>query len=191
MGASVESSPGAPDELSRPRRGTIKIVANFHGWVYRMKTVTNPKSKAMKTKTAATIVLAGILGVACVARAADAKDANKPGVENKEAKAFKNVDVAGFEKLRADRKNVVLDVRTKKEFEAGHVPGAINLDWYAPDFAEQVSRLDKNKTYLVHCAGGVRSAKACGKMSQLDFPKLYNLEGGFKAWEKAGNKAQK
>jgi len=28
-------------------------------------------------------------------------------------------------------------------------------------------------------------------MSKLDFPKLYNLEGGFKAWEKAGNKPQK
>jgi rhodanese-related sulfurtransferase len=142
----------------------------------------------MKSITAATFVLAGLLGVAYVTRAADA---NKPGAENKEAKAFKNVDVAAFEKLRADRKNVVLDVRTKKEFEAGHVPGAVNLDWYAPDFAGQVARLDKSKTYLVHCAGGVRSAKACDKMSQLDFPKLYNLEGGFKAWEKAGNKADK
>jgi len=156
-----------------------------------MGTSANPKNKAMKPKTATTIVLAVLLSAAGVAHAADTKDANKPGAENKEAKAFKNVDVAGFEKLRADRKNVVLDVRTKKEFEAGHVPGAINLDWYAPDFAGRVARLDKGKTYLVHCAGGVRSAKACGKMSQLDFPKLYNLEGGFKAWEKAGNKAEK
>jgi rhodanese-related sulfurtransferase len=170
---------------------TIKIVANIRGWVYRIWTNANPKDKTMKLKTAAAIVLAGLLGGVCVARAADAKDANKPGPEHKAAKAFKNVDVAGFEKLRADRKNVVLDVRTKKEFEAGHVPGAINLDWYAPDFGEQAARLDKSRTYLVHCAGGVRSAKACDKMSHLDFPKLYNLEGGFKAWEKAGNKAEK
>jgi len=82
-------------------------------------------------------------------------------------------------------------VRTKEEYAAGHIAGAVNIDVNAPDFEEKVAKLDKNKTYLVHCAAGARSAKACGKMSKLDFPKLYNLEGGFRAWEKAGNKAEK
>src|SRR5213083_2816895 len=131
------------------------------------------------------------LSVATVADAADAKDEKKPSSEKKEAKGFKNVDVAEFEKLRADRKNVVLDVRTTREFEAGHIPGAVNIDVNAPDFPEKVAKLDKNKTYLVHCAAGVRSFKACDKMSRLDFPKLYNLEGGFRAWEKARNSPEK
>jgi rhodanese-related sulfurtransferase len=61
----------------------------------------------------------------------------------------------------------------------------------APDFPEKVAKLEKSKTYLVHCGAGVRSAKACDKMSHLAFPKLYNLEGGFKAWETAGNKPEK
>jgi len=129
------------------------------------------------------------LGVATVAQAADAKHENTP--EKKEAKGFKNIDVAEFEKLRADKKNVVLDVRTQKEFEAGHIPGAVNIDVNAPDFPEKVAKLEKSKTYLVHCGAGVRSAKACDKMSHLAFPKLYNLEGGFKAWETAGNKPEK
>ena len=129
--------------------------------------------------------------VASVACAADAKDEKKPSTKKKEAKGFKNVDVAEFEKLRADKKNVVLDVRTQKEFEAGHIPGAVNIDVNAPDFPERVTKLEKNKTYLVHCGAGVRSARACDKMSQLAFPKLYNLEGGFKAWETAGNKPEK
>ncbi len=132
------------------------------------------------------------LGIATVARAADAKDETKPpSVEKKQAKGFKNIDVTEFEKLRADTKNVVLDVRTQKEFEGGHIPGAVNIDVNAPDFGERVARLEKSKTYLVHCAAGVRSAKACDRMSQLAFLKLYNLEGGFKAWEKAGNKPEK
>src|SRR5438046_3719146 len=130
------------------------------------------------------------LSVATVAGAADAKDQTKPSAEKKEAKGFKNVDVAEFETLRADKKNVVLDVRTQKEFEAGHIPGAVNIDVNAPDFPERVTKLEKNKTYLVHCGAGVRSARACDKMSQLAFPKLYNLEGGFKAWETAGNKPE-
>ena len=132
------------------------------------------------------------LSVATAAAAADAKDEKKPSTaEKKEAKAFKNVDVAEFEKLRADNKNVVLDVRTQKEFEAGHIPGAVNIDVNAADFPEKVAKLEKSKTYLVHCRAGVRSAKACDKMSHLAFPKLYNLEGGFTAWETAGNKPEK
>ena len=86
---------------------------------------------------------------------------------------------------------MVLDVRTQKEFEEGHIPGAVNLDVNAPDFTEKIAKLDKRQTYLVHCAAGRRSARACDKMSKLDFPKLYNLEGGFRAWEKAGNKPEK
>jgi rhodanese-related sulfurtransferase len=106
-------------------------------------------------------------------------------------KKVRNVGVAEFEKLRADKKNVVLDVRTSNEFAAGHIPGAINLDVNSADFEQKVTGLDKSKSYLVHCAAGVRSARACDKMSKLDFSRLYNLEGGFKAWEKAGNKAER
>ena len=99
----------------------------------------------------------------------------------------------------SDTNLVVIDCRFKLddvawgegEYAAGHIPGAVNIDVNAPDFQEKVSKLDKTRTYLVHCASGVRSAKACDKMSTLDFPKLYNLEGGFRAWEKAGNKPEK
>jgi len=106
-------------------------------------------------------------------------------------KKVRNVGVAEFEKLRVDKKNVVLDVRTSPEFAAGHIPGATNLDVNSADFEQKVAGLDKSKSYLVHCGAGVRSARACDKMSKLDFSKLYNLEGGFKAWEKAGNKAER
>src|SRR6266568_2216992 len=95
------------------------------------------------------------------------------------------------QKDAGDKKNVVLDVRTSQEFAAGHIPGAINLDVNGADFEQKVAGLDKSKSYLVHCAAGVRSARACDKMSKLDFSKLYNLEDGFKAWEKAGNKAER
>ena len=147
--------------------------------------------KTMKPTSIAIVLVAGLLGMAVVARAADAKDEQKPAAAKKEIKPFKNVSVDEFEKLRADRKNIVLDVRTKEEYAAGHIPGAVNLDVNAPDFPEKIAKLDKNKTYLVHCAAGGRSAKACDRMSRLDFPKLYNLGGGFRAWEKAGNKPEK
>ena len=147
----------------------------------------------MKTRAVLRIVvLAGVLGLLGprAALAADAKAEKKPA-EAEKKEAFKNVGVAEFEKLRADRNNVVLDVRIQKEFEAGHVPGAIHIDVNSVDFQEKVARLDRTKTYLVHCAAGGRSVKACGRLSDLAFPKLYNLEGGFNAWQKAGNKPEK
>jgi rhodanese-related sulfurtransferase len=119
--------------------------------------------------------------------AAVAPAADKPPVP----KGVKNATVEEFDKLRAGGDVVVLDVRTPKEFAAGHIPGAVNLDWNASDFTSKAAKLDTNKTYLVHCAGGVRSAKACGKLHELNFPKLVNLEPGFRDWEKAGKPVEK
>jgi phage shock protein E len=120
-----------------------------------------------------------------------AEPAKVPAEKSVPGKAFKNVGVDEFDKLRADKAARVLDVRTPKEFASGHMAGAINIDVNAADFEQKVSALDKGKTYLVHCAAGVRSARACGQMSRLHFRNLYNLEGGFKAWEKAGKPVEK
>ena len=104
---------------------------------------------------------------------------------------FKNIGVDEFDKLRKQTNTIVLDVRTPKEFVAGHIPGATNIDWYASDFEKKVSGLDKSKTWLVHCAAGVRSAKAADKLTGLHFTNVYNLEGGMKAWEKAAKPVEK
>ncbi len=96
-----------------------------------------------------------------------------------------------FEKLMANKNNVVLDVRTADEFKAGHIAGAVNIDVGTPDFAEKAAKLDKDKTYLVHCAAGVRSARACAKMSTMGFTTLFDLAPGFYGWEDAGKKVEK
>jgi rhodanese-related sulfurtransferase len=103
----------------------------------------------------------------------------------------KKVEVEEFEKLWQDKKNVVLDVRTKQEFDAGHIPGAVNLDVNAPGFTNKVAALDTNKVYLVHCAAGRRSANACDQMSRLGFSHLIDLAPGFRGWEKAGKPVEK
>ena len=113
--------------------------------------------------------------------------ADKPPVP----KSVKNATVEEFDKLRGEKNTVVLDVRTEKEFNAGHIPGAVNLDFNDPDFAKKVEALDKSKTYLVHCAGGVRSAKACTIMDKVAFKSVVNLEPGFRAWEKAAKPVEK
>ena len=107
------------------------------------------------------------------------------------APKVKKVGVEEFDKLRLNKTNIVLDVRTAREFNAGHIPGAVNLDLRSSDFDKKVSELDKSKTYLVHCAAGGRSARACQKMEGMGFKELYDLSPGFTAWEKAGKPVEK
>lgn len=104
---------------------------------------------------------------------------------------FRSVTVAEFAKLVGQPDTVVLDVRSPREFQAGRIKGAVNLNVNAPDFDAAVAKLDKGKTYLVLCASGVRSVKACKKMAQLNFPKLVNLSAGMMGWEKAGQPVEK
>ncbi len=101
------------------------------------------------------------------------------------------VNVEQFDKLRANTNYVLLDVRSAAEFEKGRIPGAVNIDINSSKFAEKIAALDTNKTYLVNCAVGMRSAKACKKMETLGFNKLYDLETGFDGWKKARKQIEK
>lgn len=108
------------------------------------------------------------------------------------AAAPKNISVDDAEKLlKSDAKVIVLDVRTPEEFELGHIPGAKNIDFFSDDFARRIAALDKSKTYIVHCAAGGRSAKACKVFEQEQLPSVFHLNEGFKAWEKAGKPVEK
>ena len=121
-------------------------------------------------------------------KAADPKS-DKSAAEEK--KGYKNIAPEEFDKMRQKGTNVVLDVRTKKEYQEGHIPGSVLIDFNSPDFDKEIAKLDKSKTYLVHCAAGGRSAKACKKMESMNFQSLYNLEGGMGAWQKQGKPVEK
>jgi len=114
-----------------------------------------------------------------------------PAASSANPAGFKNLTVDEFAQMTANKTNVILDVRTVKEFESGHLPGALNLDVTGADFAEKTAALDKSKTYLVHCASGVRSVRACEALGRLGFLQLYNLPGGFRAWAKAGQPVER
>ena len=131
------------------------------------------------------LALIGFMGINLLA--ADAPTTQKTGDET----SVKKINLTEFEKLKADKDAVVLDVRTPREFDAGHVPGAINIDWHARDFAERVSKLDKSRQYLVHCQSGVRSAAAARAMSKMDFLHLYDYSGGWGDYSKSGLPVEK
>jgi rhodanese-related sulfurtransferase len=102
------------------------------------------------------------------------------------AGGFKEIKAAEFEKLRAKKKTVVLDVRSPEEFAKGHIPGAINADINSPEFTTKAAQFDKKQTILVSCHVGSRGAIAGAELARLGFKSVFNIEGGVAAWEKAG-----
>jgi rhodanese-related sulfurtransferase len=77
---------------------------------------------------------------------------------------------------------LLLDIRTPREFESGHIQGAVLLDFYSRDFVERLKTLDRAKTYLVYCRSGNRSAKSLALFNQLGFTQAYHLETGIRGW---------
>lgn len=82
---------------------------------------------------------------------------------------------------------IVIDVRTPEEFAQGHVDDAVNIDYRAEDFRDQLDDLDKNAHYVLHCKSGNRSGKSLEIMKQLGFSRITHMDGGFDGWKAAGH----
>ena len=77
---------------------------------------------------------------------------------------------------------VVLDVRTPEEFSEGHLDGAINIDFYEPDFGTNLASLDKDVPYVLYCRSGNRSGTTAQEMRSLGFTEVYEVDGGILSW---------
>jgi len=93
---------------------------------------------------------------------------------------------AFYKKIMETPNAVIIDVRTKEEAAKGKIPNAVLLNYREDKFEEQITSLDKTKTYFVYCGNGVRSDQAIDLMEKHGFTRYYNLVGGFKAWKADG-----
>ncbi|GAA0194148.1 rhodanese-like domain-containing protein [Fulvivirga kasyanovii] len=101
------------------------------------------------------------------------------------------VNIVEFHELLEQQKGLqVVDVRTPKEFDLDRIPGAVNIDYWADDFVSRAGHLDKNKPVALYCAAGHRSAEAASKLKEMGFKKIYDLDGGMRAWHTGPPPAQ-
>ncbi|MCF1750860.1 rhodanese-like domain-containing protein [Mariniradius sediminis] len=84
------------------------------------------------------------------------------------------------------KKSVILDIRTPEEIAEGYIEDAIFVNWTGGNFEEEVSKLNKKKTYYVYCRSARRTIPATEKMKELGFKKVYMLDGGINNWIEAG-----
>lgn len=136
-------------------------------------------SYMLKKLSLYTLFVLATIEVACQERSRDSK-VTQPAVINK------TIGADEFEKKLAELKNAqLIDVRTPEEYDEGRLKGAKNIDWRASDFADQVSKLNKNAPVLVYCLGGGRSKAAAEKLEELGFTTIYDLQGGYLKWTAA------
>lgn len=86
--------------------------------------------------------------------------------------------------VKEDKKAVVLDVRRPDEFAAGHIEGAVLLNFLdTVAFNAGVEKLDKSKTYYIYCRSGRRSNNAAVILQKKGFT-VFDLGGGFLSWQR-------
>ncbi len=89
------------------------------------------------------------------------------------------------------RDAVIIDVRDKADYAAGHVPNARHMP--LADLAGRLAELEKFKArpLLVNCAPGAAAAKACTILKQAGFKEVFALRGGMGGWAEASLPVEK
>ena len=105
--------------------------------------------------------------------------------------SVEDLSVEAFAKVIGREGVNIVDVRTEKEYAAGHIKGAI-LVTGGEDCEGQLQHrgLKRCRPVAVYCRSGRRSAAAAKTLAQMGY-KVYNLNGGIVAWEKAGRPVEK
>src|SRR3972149_3642309 len=80
------------------------------------------------------------------------------------------------------RDALVLDVRDKAEFAAGHIPNARNIP--LPELDGRLREIEKFKArpIVINCQSGARSAGVCGLLRKNGFGEVFSLRGGIGGW---------
>ena len=75
----------------------------------------------------------------------------------------------------------IIDVREPDEYAFARIPDSVHIP--LGQILNRMSEIDPARETVVHCKGGVRSAKAIEALKQAGFPgTLINLKGGITAW---------
>ena len=86
--------------------------------------------------------------------------------------------------IRSDEA-VLIDVRSREEWQDGHAEGSIHIPWH--DLRTRYTELDPAQQYIIMCRGGQRAGIAVSILKRHGFGRIYNLGGGYTAYQRAGS----
>lgn len=99
---------------------------------------------------------------------------------------FQSMNTDEFEKIITKANVICLDVRTKPEYEEGHIANSTLIDIRNPEFEQlALQTLPKDKTIAVYCRSGKRSKVAADILSKNGYT-VVELNTGILGWTQAG-----
>src|SRR5688500_4015468 len=91
-----------------------------------------------------------------------------------------------MEQITAGSPPVVLDVRSKKEFDAGHVPGAVHFPfWQVRSRWRELADM-RERPLVLYCGHGPRAYLAGAVLQRRGFARVTYLRGHMKKWKEMG-----
>ena len=95
----------------------------------------------------------------------------------------KNVSAEeAYKLISKDKEFVILDVRTKEEYDNGHIPGAKLVPVQILQMKLDELNKYRDKPVLVYCASGGRSPRAVETLVNNNFKNIYHLNRGISSW---------
>ncbi len=91
------------------------------------------------------------------------------------------------ERLAAEPRPVLIDVRERDEYEQGFIPGAIHIARGNLETRIEANVPDRDAPVILYCASGTRSAYAAKTLSELGYSDVVSLAGGFSGWKENGH----
>lgn len=80
----------------------------------------------------------------------------------------------------------LIDIRSPKEFSAGHIKKAVNINYFSKNFQDSIRLLKTTLPIFVYCRSGKRSSKSIALFKSVGFDSIYQLEGGLSQWKSHG-----
>ena len=91
-----------------------------------------------------------------------------------------------LERINAKTSSIILDVRSEKVFNTGHVPGAVSVPYN--DYKKTIAEMKLNKSHeiIVYCEAGFRANLVEVELRAQGFENVLHLEGDMGGWRNAG-----
>ncbi len=100
------------------------------------------------------------------------------------ASIFERISPAEFvQTLQDDPQVMLIDVRTPAEYADGHIANSVNIN--VEEIASRLDEIPRDKTIVVYCRSGNRSARAAQILRNAGYNVIYDL-GGIIDWQAAG-----
>lgn len=100
-------------------------------------------------------------------------------IDTKEAYAF-------LKNHKSDEDVMLIDLRSKEEFDKSHIENAVNMDYSQTTFPAAIEKLDREKRYILIDRSQNKSMNTAELMKELRFDKVHIVIGGWEEWNKQG-----